>query len=352
MASLTLSLVAVIAWEEMQDEQPDQQAAPTVTPTTTASPAPPSATSTPGIAEIYERVRPSVVLLSESASGRPTGAGSGVIIDSEAGFVLTARHVVQALGAIRVTLANGERALASVVGSDPANDLAVLQVHGLAGLQAATFGDSMNLRVGDGVLAIGNPFGLEGSLTLGVVSGIGRELPGRLGAPNLQRNLVQFDAAVNPGSSGGGLFDNSGRLVGIVTAIENPTNERVFVGVGYAVPFNTVVRHLGEMLAGKTVEHASLSILVGPVPPSVADAAGLRPAEGVQVTFVVPGSTADLAGLRENDIILRIDGVSIADADGMILVLDLRRPGQTVVLDVARRGARLALRAIVETAAE
>ncbi|MDP9238509.1 MAG: trypsin-like peptidase domain-containing protein [Chloroflexota bacterium] len=201
---------------------------------------------------LYAAVRPSIVeITTVGQSGRrfsqqTTGQGSGVVLDTD-GHILTNYHVVRGAQTVTITFADKSTASADVVGTDPTDDLAVVKTDAnQSELHPATLGDSGGLKVGNFVAAVGNPFGLEGSFTTGVVSGLGRTLAGGRGQAD-QQGLVQTDAAVNEGSSGGGLFDAQGEVVGINSALENP-DASTFAGVAYAVPINTAKQHMQQLL--------------------------------------------------------------------------------------------------------
>jgi S1-C subfamily serine protease len=211
----------------------------------------------------------------------------------------------------------------------------------------ATFGDSDAIRPGEFVIAVGNPFDLEGSVTEGIISGTGRSLAGN-GRP--LRQLIQSDAAINPGNSGGALFNAAGEVIGITTAIENPSGDRVFVGIGYAVPSNIATRYLPQMLNGETIEHPRLGVALQPVTPATAGDLGLTVEQGVLITVVEPGTGADLAGLRggadsfgqaTGDVIIRIDSEEIRDFDDLADYIDSREVGDVVDVVVIRDGAEL-----------
>jgi S1-C subfamily serine protease len=199
--------------------------------------------------DIYQRLQPSVVEITATAGswfGQSEGLGSGIIIDQR-GFILTNYHVVSGADTVEVTLADGSMVQATVVGSDAGNDLAVLRIDPPAGgLTVASLGNSDELQVGDTVFALGNPFGLEDTFTQGIVSGLGRTYPSDPGARSL-RNLIQTDAALNPGNSGGPLANCNGQVVGINTLLANPTGESVNVGVAFAVPINAATRELSAL---------------------------------------------------------------------------------------------------------
>jgi putative serine protease PepD len=273
--------------------------------------------------------------------------GSGIVLDKD-GHILTNNHVVGSFDSIDVVLFDGTAASATVVGRDPGNDLAVIRADLPADqLVPATFGDSDAIRAGEFVIAVGNPFDLEGSVTEGIVSGIGRSLQGS-GRP--LRQLIQSDAAINPGNSGGGLFNAAGEVIGVTTAIENPSGDRVFVGIGYAVPSNVVARFLPNMLNGETIEHPRLGVALENVTPAIASDLGLSVEQGVLIVAVEPGTGADQAGLRggadnfgqaTGDVIVRIDSQDIRDYDDLANYIDSLEVGDVVDVVVIRDGGEV-----------
>ena len=220
---------------------PTATAQPSVTSEAAATPAPagqPTA-ALPDLPDLVQQVMPSIVQIRVGRSG----TGSGMVIDRD-GHILTNRHVIENATSIVVELRDGTTATAEVMGTDAGNDLAVIRADLPAeSLTPAVFGDSSAVRVGEPVFAIGNPFGLGFTVTSGIISGLGRESDGEPGGHRI-RGVLQTDAAVNPGNSGGPLFNGSGQVIGINTALENPYGQRVFVGVGYAVPSNTALRFI------------------------------------------------------------------------------------------------------------
>jgi S1-C subfamily serine protease len=254
--------------------------------------------------EVAAALAPSVAAVQVApAGGRrvPAGSGSAVALSSD-GYLVTSAHVVAGGDGGRLDLADGRRLRFRVRGSDPLSDLAVLVAeHG--DLEPARLGDAGALRVGQLVVAIGNPLGLAGSVTAGVVSALGRSLPARAGDQvRVIDDVIQTDAALNPGNSGGALADSSGRLVGINTALAG-------VGLGLAVPINaTTQRIIGALVRDGRVRRAHLGVagVARPIPPRWEGALGLR--RGLEVVEVVGGSPADAAGLRPGDIIIEVDG--------------------------------------------
>jgi serine protease Do len=260
------------------------------------------------------------------------GGGSAVVITPD-GFLVTSAHVVEGSRSGSASFVDGREMRFSVVGADPLSDIAVLRADA-EDLAPARLGDASDLRVGQLVVAIGNPHGYAGSVTAGVVSALGRSLPvGRRGGPRrLVENVVQTDAALNPGNSGGALVDGSGRVVGINTAVAG-------VGLGLAVPINDATRRIvSALMAEGRVRRAWLGIAVGPrpLPPRVAGRLGRGSA--VEVIEVVDGSPADLAGLRPEDLLVELDGIRLAGADDLQQAMTVERIGVPVKATVVRGG--------------
>jgi S1-C subfamily serine protease len=275
-----------------------------------------------------ERLLPSVAHL---RSGR--GSGSGVVITAD-GFLVTSAHVVERARRVRVSFVDGSEYRAEVAGADPLSDLAVLRAEADA-LVPAELGDAGRLRVGQLVVAVGNPNGFAGSVTAGVVSALGRSLPTRTG--RVVDNVIQTDAALNPGNSGGALADGTARVVGINTAVAG-------IGLGLAVPVNDTTRAIvAALMSEGRVRRAYLGIAGGsrPLPPALARELGRR--AGVEVVEVVPGSPADAAGLRAEDLIVAVDGSPVARVEDVQRLLVGERIGATIDLDVLRGGRRLGL---------
>jgi S1-C subfamily serine protease len=339
--SMILGGAAVVALSSLRDDSPRT----VIQQVTSASGNGSVVQLTDGVADIYEKVRPSVVRI--TGGGQRSGVGSGVVVDRQ-GHILTNNHVITGFSNIAVQFWDGTSAAAQVVGRDPGNDLAVIKVDLPPDrLVPVEIGDSDKVRIGDYVIAIGNPFDLEGTLTQGVVSGVGRTLSGGTGRP--LRQLIQADAAINPGNSGGGLFNRTGQLIGITTAIENPSGDRVFVGIGYAVPINTAVRFLPDMIQGRSIQHPRLGVALHPEPvtPALAAQLGLGVGRGVLIERVEPNSGAARAGLRGmgagvvGDVIVEIDGRPILRFEDLAGYIDSRRVGDRISVKVVREGREM-----------
>ncbi len=319
----------------------------------TASTAGSAASLTPAgsqvsVAALYTKLRPEVVKI--TATSAASGAtGSGLILDTK-GNIATNYHVVSGSNKLDVQLSDGTIKSATVVGTDPGDDLAVIHIDpsGLS-LSPVTLANSSQTQVGDSVVAIGNPLDLEATLTEGVVSGLGRVLNGNNGSRPL-RELIQTDTAINPGNSGGGLFNLNGELVGITNALENPSGQDSFSGIGYAIPASTLKTYLPQMLAGQTVQHAKLGVSLEALTPDLASQLGLSVDQGVLIGSVDPSSAAARAGLRgvqtnafgqtsgAGDVIVAIDGKPVKTYDDIASYLDTKNPGDQVTLTIIRNG--------------
>ena len=288
------------------------------------------------VTTVAERLSPSVANLRVSRRVRGgrvlDGGGSGVVITPD-GFTLTSAHVVaRTEGRGRASFVDGRELEFEVVGSDPLSDLAVLRVDG-RDLVPAELGDAERLRVGQLVVAIGNPHGFTGSVTAGVVSALGRSLPTRSGANvRVVDNVIQTDAALNPGNSGGALADGRGRVVGINTAVAG-------VGLGLAVPINAATRRIiGALMSEGRFRRAYLGIAGGPrpLPPKLARELGRK--SGIEVVEVVEGGPAARAGLRPEDLIVELDGSPIEGMDELQRVVVSELIGRAVRAKVVREG--------------
>jgi S1-C subfamily serine protease len=291
------------------------------------------------VSGVAEKLTPSVAHLAVSRRtrrGRAEGAGSGVAISSD-GYMLTSAHVIAGGGGVSATFSDGRELSAEVVGADPLSDLAVVRVDA-RDLVPAQLGDADELRVGQLVVAIGSPMGLAGTVTAGVVSALGRALPTRSGSSGrLVENVIQTDAALNPGNSGGALADGLGRVIGINTAVAG-------IGLGLAVPINDATRKIVSALMKEgRVRRAYIGIVGGsrPLPPKVAARTGRE--KGIEVVEVVGGSPAARAGLRPEDLIVAVDGESMGDVGDLQRLMVAERIGQGIEAEVVRDGTFLKL---------
>ena len=288
------------------------------------------------VSGVAERLGPSVAHLSvarRTRRGRREGGGSAFAISPD-GYMLTSAHVVaEGNAGIRAVFSDGAELAAEVVGSDPLSDLALVRVE--AGrLEPATLGDADDLRVGQLVVAIGSPMGLAGTVTAGVVSALGRSLPTRSrNAGRLVENVIQTDAALNPGNSGGALADGLGRVVGVNTAVAG-------VGLGLAVPINEATRKIiSELMGEGRVRRAYIGIVGGsrPLPPRVRALVGRD--GGIEIVQVVEGSPAERAGLRAEDLIVAVDGEPMEDVGDLQRLMVAERIGRGLRIDLVREGA-------------
>jgi S1-C subfamily serine protease len=290
------------------------------------------------VVSVVEQVGPAVVSIAaggRTTPGQPerTGAGSGVLITPD-GYVLTNSHVVHAAGRLEVTLTDGRTLGATTVGDDPATDLAVIRVSA-SGLPATTLGQSATLRVGQLVIAIGNPFGFQSTVSAGVVSALGRSLRSATG--RLIENVIQTDVALNPGNSGGPLVDSRGLVVGINTAII-----AIAQGIAFAIPVDTAKWVVGELLTRGRVRRAYLGLTgqTRPVDRRWARLLGLPQETAVEIVAVEPASPAGQAGLREGDIIVGLDGRPVTRIDDLHRALAAHTVGVPLALGIVRAGAR------------
>ncbi|MGA2012328.1 MAG: trypsin-like peptidase domain-containing protein [Solirubrobacteraceae bacterium] len=300
------------------------------------------------VVAVADALRPSVANLQvrrRTRRGPATGAGSAVAISAD-GFLVTSAHVVEGSGHAVAGFSDGRESEATVVGSDPLSDLAVLRAD-RGDLTPAALGDAATLSVGQLVVAIGNPQGFAGSVTAGVVSGLGRALPvGPRGGPRrVVENVIQTDAALNPGNSGGALVDSAGQVVGINTAVAG-------VGLGLAVPINDATRAIVSTLIREgRVRRAHLGAAVAPrpLPPATAQRLGL-PAQsaGVQIIQVIESSAAARAGLRAGDLLIELDGEPITDATDLQRLMVHERIGRSVPATVLRDGATLTVAVVLD----
>ena len=269
--------------------------------------------------------------------------GSGVVL-SQDGYIVTNYHVVEGGSAFTVTV-DGKSYEAELVGSDPSSDIAVLKAKDASGLTAIEIGDSDSLIIGEWVMSIGSPFGLEQSVATGIVSATSRSQImdssdyNSSGEVMIYPNMIQTDAAINPGNSGGALVDAQGKLIGINTLITSYSGN--YSGVGFAIPVNYAVSLANQIIAGETPSHAQLGVSLTTISPSIAQRYGFAVDEGAYITSVMRGSGAAEAGLREGDIVTAFDGQPVESASDLMLDVRTKNPGDVVTLTVNRDGENM-----------
>jgi serine protease Do/serine protease DegQ len=264
--------------------------------------------------------------------------GSGVIIDADEGYVVTNHHVIANAEEIEIVLADRRRLDAEVLGSDPEADVAVLKVEP-DGLTQVSFGDSDALKIGDFVIAIGNPFGIGQTATLGIVSALGRSGLGIGG----YESYIQTDASINPGNSGGALVDQRGRLVGINTAILSRSGGNI--GIGFAIPVNMVRDLFDQLIEHGEVRRGRLGVLIQDLTPEIAEAMRIDVDGGAVISRVIDGSAAEEAGLKPGDVVVSMDGAAIGSSAELRNRIGLMRPGRKVELGILRKGRRVTVTA-------
>ncbi len=306
------------------------------------------------VSSIYDKANPAVVEIdiAQTSSGYfgkslQEGLGSGIVIDTD-GYIVTNNHVVDGATSIKVNLQNGKTVDATVVGTDSVNDLAVIKVDSsvITGITPLQFADSGAIVPGQMAIAIGNPYGLEDTITVGIISGLDRSIGNLTG-------MLQTDAAINPGNSGGPLLDANGLIIGINTAIETGTTGEA-VGIGFAVPSNVVVKELVDLKAGKEIARPWIGISGRALTESLAEELNLSVNQGVYVVSVTGDSPADNAGLKAGgldnsgnpttggDVIIAIDSKDVADVpDISSYINDSKNVGDIVTLTVIRDGAEI-----------
>lgn len=305
--------------------------------------------------ELYRRLSPGVVNITSTVLERDfffndvprQGAGSGSIIDRR-GYILTNHHVIEDARKLEVTLANGKKYNAKFIGSDPDTDLAVLKINAPAGeLTVVPMGSSRDLRVGQKVLAIGNPFGLGQTMTRGIVSSMARTIRAQSGV--LVEDIIQTDAPINPGNSGGPLIDSSGNMIGITSAIFSPTGASV--GIGFAIPVDTAKRVIQDLIERGEYLYPWAGVTLMTLTPGMADVLQLQVEKGALVLEVTPGSPADKAGMRGGnrviqvgnhliqiggDVIVSMDDEPVIEADMVIRKIRKLRAGDHINFGVVR----------------
>jgi S1-C subfamily serine protease len=306
---------------------------------------------------VYKRAAPSVVNITSTVVERDfffglvprEGAGSGAIIDSK-GYILTNNHVIKDAKRIEVTISDGSKWRGRLVGTDPDDDLAVIQIEAPADrLHPIALGSSQDLQVGQTVLAIGNPFGLGETLTTGIISSLGRSIRSEGGV--LMEDLIQTDAAINPGNSGGPLLDSDGKVIGINTAIFAPSGGNV--GIGFAIPADEAKRIIPDLVEKGYVAHPWMGVSLFPLTPGVAKAVDLSVSRGALIVEVLRGGPADKAGLRGGakmvqvgnamlpvggDVVTALNGEAVNSSDELVRRIRKYRPGDQVKLRILRDG--------------
>ena len=299
---------------------------------------------------VAAQVLPSVVKIEVRNAGGTGGSGSGIILSSN-GEILTNNHVaalLQSGGTMTVSFNDGSTADASVVGTDPVTDLAVVKAEGVSGLTPATLGNSDALKVGEGVVAIGSPFGLDATVTSGIVSSLNRPVDvGTSEGTDTIYPAIQTDAAINPGNSGGPLVNLAGEVVGIDSSIRTSTStpgaEGGSIGLGFAIPISNVEPIVEQLRKGETPTHARLGV-------TVADATGQNGIiDGAKIRSIVPGGAAQAAGLKAGDVVTRVDDHEISGLESLVATIRGYRPGDTVQLTVQRDGKTLTLSATLDS---
>ena len=332
---------------------------------TVAAQQPTTGREMPSLAPIIEKISPAVVNISVSGSvaeGNPLAqdeffkrffdndvpqrrheveaAGSGVIVDAAKGYILTNHHVIESADKITVTLLDNRSLSAKIVGSDKGSDLAVLQVEA-ADLTSIPLGDSGKLRVGDYVVAIGNPFGFSNTVTSGIVSALGRSGLNR----DAYEDFIQTDASINPGNSGGALANLNGELIGINSAIISRTGGNV--GIGFAIPVNMVRSIMEQLISFGSVSRGLLGVTINDVSPEIAATYGLHDNSGALVMGVSESSAAETAGIRIDDVIVTVDGTHVRDSGSLRNAVGLLRPGQQVRVGLIRDGKEMTVTAVL-----
>ncbi len=271
---------------------------------------------------------------------RVSNLGSGVIVSAD-GYILTNHHVVEAADEIQVALPDGKTLPAKVVGTDPETDVAVLKVQHTR-LPAITFAKLDSLRVGDVVLAIGNPFGVGQTVTMGIVSALGRS---HLGI-NTFENYIQTDAAINPGNSGGALIDGAGNLAGVNTAIFSRSGGSL--GIGFAIPVSIVRQVMDQIITHGAVTRGWVGIEVQEISPEIAESFGLKSTDGALIAGVLRGGPADRAGIRPGDVLVAINGNQVKDSVSLLNLIAALPPGKIAQLRLLREQSVMQARALVE----
>lgn len=266
--------------------------------------------------------------------------GSGVIVNAQKGYILTNDHVIDNASEILVTLKDGRKLVAELIGSDPQTDIAVLKVNA-EDLQAVELSDSDKLRVGDFALAIGHPFGLDQTVTSGIVSGLGRSGLGIEG----YEDFIQTDASINPGNSGGALVNLHGELIGINTAIFSKSGGNI--GIGFAIPVNMAKSVMSQLIQHGEIQRGILGVQIQDLTPELAKAFGVKTTKGAVVAQVIPDSAASKAGVKSGDIIVAVNGRKIESSASLRNYIGLKRPGDVAKLKILRGNDTILLKTVI-----
>jgi serine protease DegQ len=267
--------------------------------------------------------------LDDNAPQQTSSLGSGVLVSHD-GYILTNHHVVEAADQIEVAMSDGRKAKGHIIGSDPETDLAVIKIDLGSNLPAITFGQSDQAQVGDIVLAVGNPFAVGQTVTMGIVSAVKRN---HLGL-NAFENFIQTDAAINPGNSGGALVDVNGNLIGINSAIYSPNGGSL--GIGFAIPVSTAKKVMEQIILSGSVTRGWIGVAVQEITPELAESFKLGKIQGVLISEIVRGGPADQAKVKAGDILLSVDNKPLLDSNAMLETIAALPPGKTVSLKLMR----------------
>lgn len=265
----------------------------------------------------------------DNAPQQTSSLGSGVLVSHD-GYILTNHHVVEAADQIEVAMADGRKAKGHIIGSDPETDLAVIKIELGTNLPAITFGQSDQAQVGDIVLAVGNPFAVGQTVTMGIVSAVKRN---HLGL-NAFENFIQTDAAINPGNSGGALVDVNGNLIGINSAIYSPNGGSL--GIGFAIPVSTAKKVMEQIILTGSVTRGWIGVAVQEITPELAESFKLGKIQGVLISEVVRGGPADQAQVKAGDILTSVDNKPLIDSNSMLETIAALQPGKSVTLKLQR----------------
>lgn len=332
------------AWSAFDDEGSSSVGSPDTRTTSQVVDTPDGDVPAGSVEQVAAKVLPSVVKI-DVTGAQGAGSGSGILLSSD-GEILTNNHVVEVAGdggSISVSFNDGTTAKAEILGTDPLTDTAVIKAQDVSGLTPATIGKSGDLRVGESVVAIGSPFGLDSTVTSGIVSALDRPVDvGSDGQGNSTTYpAIQTDAAINPGNSGGALVDLDGNVVGINSSIRTASasqEEAGSIGLGFAIPMDEVMPIVDQMRNGETPTHARLGISVAPVANQRGAEVTEEVTQGAEIQEVNTGSTADNAGLAEGDVITKIDDRLISSADSLVATIRSYRPGDEVTVTYVRDG--------------